>query len=71
MKRLLLAAALALLLAGCRRTNDAHCDKDYAFIVAGLPVTTEEAVAFIQEVHWADGTVGAYLAACLKEGWRP
>lgn len=71
MRHLLLAATLALLLAGCRRTNDAHCQKDYDFIVSGLPVSTEEAVAFIHEIKWAEGSVGAYLEQCLREHWRP
>jgi len=73
MKRLLLILVLALMLAGCRKTNDEDCKLNWR----AMPADTIEffgvgtiASKLLNEKH-LPGTVGEYLQQCLEEGWRP
>lgn len=71
MKRIVLALVFAsLLLAGCRKTNDAECasawrQMDVAAGDEGMIIN------LIMNNNHAPDTVGAYLRQCLEEGYRP
>jgi nitrous oxide reductase accessory protein NosL len=69
-KTMLVLVLLALLLAGCRKTNDADCATNWRHMEVD-PGDEAMVVDLIMERHHLPDTVGEYLQECLEEGYRP
>ena len=74
MKRLLLILVLALMLAGCRKTNDADCKLNWRALTSEIDssiLSAGDVANMVMNQKMLPGTVGEYVQQCLEEGYRP